>query len=175
MLFSPNTFEFLYKELKLTHKNLTASDSYALRRTIFQRMCDWCFLTISNDIKCDFIADRAHFMARFQKMEFVTLRLTADDAKNIEKYAQSKEGDYTTVLHEILASGHKVSISWIDDKSSYIVTLIGTEHSQHNQGYSMTTWSDDLVEAIFMAGYKHEIVCDGGSWQDNSTGDMNWG
>lgn len=107
--------------------------------------------------------------------KFITRRLDENDRVELQKYIDEHDGGTEEILQEILGAGYKVSISWIDDQSSYVVTVSGSKRSPHNDGYSMTSWSDDIWEAVAMCGYKVFVLAEGTGWKKIEASPDSWG
>lgn len=117
-----------------------------------------------------------HFlMPTFSKWEFVEIRLQQTAAKDVEKYAQKHKNDPVSILEEITSYGYKVSISWVDDRNAYVVSVSGSDNSKNNNQTTVTSWSDSAMEALAMAGYKVVILTSGGDWKEFVTAKDNWG
>jgi len=117
---------------------------------------------------------RSDIMAKFGNMQAVNIQLTQADKAPLEKFAEGYKYDVVHAINQLGGSGIKVSITWVDDSNSWCVTLTGSPSSKHNKDRFMSSWSDDWVEALFMGLYKHEVVCDNGSWVEHATS-AKWG
>lgn len=113
-------------------------------------------------------------MAKFD-WEFVNIRLTSDDRPKLVEMLAEYNGFVRDILADVLELGYKVSASWIDDKSSYIVTVSGNDKTPDNNRQSVTSWSSDLDEAYIMSGYKVLVLAQGKAWKDIASSDSNWG
>ncbi len=105
---------------------------------------------------------------------FVNIQLTAEDRPRLESFDKQYGNDTTKHLMDLTGSGYKISMRWVEEKQSFCVTLIGHKSMKRNQNFSMSSFSDDLHEAIVMANYKDAMICDGGEW-DKHAQDSNWG
>lgn len=127
------------------------------------------------DLAGYYYRERDYFMANFKDWKFVNMRLTSDDEPELKKFALKYKSDVSAVVIELLSSGYKISITWVDDKESFIVTLTPTESCPYNAKSSMSSWSDDVIEAVMMAGYKNYVLADGKDWADAERGKDGWG
>jgi len=107
--------------------------------------------------------------------KFINLRLTKDDKPGLKKFRETCNNDVGECLKELAISQCKLSISWVDDKAAWCVTVSATKQSKQNQNCSMTSWSDDWEEAIFMTGYKVITLAQSGSWSDLADAAEDWG
>lgn len=113
-------------------------------------------------------------MAKFVGKQFASIRLDRASEKEFTKWVSETKVRGFDAMERFLGDGYKVSATYVFDKSSFCVSVIGTEVTKPNQDKIMTSWSDELEEAFQIAGYKHYVICDGGDWptQDN---DAPWG
>lgn len=110
-----------------------------------------------------------------QQWKFINIKLTDKDKKPLAQYADSHKVDVRSVIDDICAGGYKLSISFVIAQNSYVVTVSGNDKTKHNNGCSMTSWSDEVIEAIFMTGYKMFEICGGEPWDEYATENNNWG
>jgi len=120
--------------------------------------------------------ERFYIMARYNSaVEFVNIRLTADDKPRVAKFVSDVEPDFAEHLINFIGSGYKVSINLDEANDCYIVAATGTQNSRENKGKCMTTRSGDLFECLYMMLYKHEMICDNGSWGEPVNQTSDWG
>lgn len=121
-------------------------------------------------------SEEVFFMARAKsEWEFINIKLEKTDVPALEKYAKSHDNDPFSVLDEILAAQYKVSVSWVDKQNSYVVSVSGNENTALNNKCTMTSWSDSVMEALIMTGFKVFVVCGGKAWKDFEEETGNWG
>lgn len=113
-------------------------------------------------------------MPAYKAKEPVNIQLTAEHEKPLKVFGEAHSFDPMYAINELAGQGYKLSFSFIDDMSAWCVTVTGSERSKHNATYFMSSWSDDLVEAIFMCLYKVEIICKNGTWEQYAT-NSRWG
>lgn len=106
--------------------------------------------------------------------EFININLIKDDRPKVDEFAKLWKNDIQSVVIELLTLGYKVSFSWVDAQNSYVVSVSGTDRSKHNNGYTLSSWSDDLAECIMMAGYKVLVIAVAGTWLDYQTDSATW-
>lgn len=115
-------------------------------------------------------------MARAKsEWQFIDVKLETEDKPKLEKFAKEYKLDVEAILTEISAMGYKLSISYVDKQNSFVVSVSGNDRTKHNNGCTMTSWSDDVIEALFMAAYKVIVVTDRGIWSEYATDTSNWG
>jgi hypothetical protein len=104
------------------------------------------------------------FMAGYSTRTFANFTLTEDDARKFADWVQASSMQPLDALQEVIGQGYKVSVTWVMDSSAFCLSIIGTEDTKPNKNSIMTTWSDDLVEVMLLAAYKHLVLCDSGPW-----------
>lgn len=112
---------------------------------------------------------------QWQKHEFVTIGLTKKDVNDLIKYAESEENVMEVALTKIVSKGYKVSCNFSVDKGAFVVSVIAPHDHKDNPGLILTSWSDNLAEAVFMCGYKVFEICNGKGWKIHETRQANWG
>lgn len=111
----------------------------------------------------------------YMKWKFATIRLTDADKLPLQEFLKEHDNDPENVLQELLSAGLKFSGSFIDDQAAFVVTISGSDRSKGNNGWSLSSWSDDFWEAVAMCGYKHFVLCKGKEWSDLDKHTANWG
>lgn len=106
---------------------------------------------------------------------FVNIKLTAEDKPKLEKYAKEHKLDVVSALTAIASYGYKFSLSFVDDSNSWVASVSGSDRSKHNNKATMTSWSDDPAEAIFMAAFKCDVITQGEDWKEFEQENSNWG
>lgn len=107
--------------------------------------------------------------------KFINLRLTSDDKPGLAKFIKKCKDDVGDCLRELAIANCKLSISWVDEKTAWCVTVSPTKQSKLNKDCSMSSWSDDWVEAIYMTGYKVLVLAESGSWEKIASSQEDWG
>lgn len=91
---------------------------------------------------------------------FVDVKLTAEDR---EKFLQ--ENDDISMLGprmQILCdAGYRWGCAWNGESQSYTVSLTCRDPESSNAGLCMTSFAKDLLTAIRLALFKHEVVTEG--------------
>ena len=107
--------------------------------------------------------------------KFYDIRLKQDDREKLEQWFLGYGNDPVAVMQELFAAGYKISMSWVDKQSAYVITLSGTKATNFNKQASISSWSDDILEGVVMCGYKHLVLADGGDWSLVDTQTSAWG
>lgn len=149
--------------------------NYGLLFHLFRQLTTWFWFTIDNTLTARLVLNSERNDMAWKKKEFVNINLTVADKKPLDNYIKECEGDYVKVIHQLLADGYKLSLNFHVDKGAYTVSITGSDDCKYNQDAILTSWSDDVLEAVFMNGYKHYVVCDGKDWAKNQTKENNWG
>lgn len=113
-------------------------------------------------------------MAGFGDFTFSTLRIEPDDAPAFEKWLEGNTVNPLAVLEQFTSDGFKISVTYVIDQNSFCVTVVGTKETKRHDKCGMSSWSDDLAEALGMTWYKHYILCDGSEWPTKGHG-KRWG
>lgn len=115
-------------------------------------------------IKIDLCEGIFDIMAKFQQAEFIDCNLTKDDEKKVAEFIQKRKGDMAQMIADICAEDLKISIGFYPEHESFAVFLNPTDNNRKNKGKLLSAWSDDPVEAVFLAGYKHFEKFESGTW-----------
>lgn len=97
----------------------------------------------------------------------INARLTKADQKVFHDTVTKTNQPAQDLVIELLEQGYKVSISFVDDRASFVFTVTGPKGHKINAEKSMTSWSDDLEEAMCMGWYKVRHVFNDGVWTDD--------
>ena len=111
----------------------------------------------------------------FGNWKFVNIRLSSEDLDGLNHFIKQFDGTAIDALEELNTTGYKVSHSWQDKQTAFNVTVSGTDNSPANYQRSMSTYSDDLDQAIMMTLYKVMVVCEGKDWEKYEKDSSNWG
>ncbi len=106
---------------------------------------------------------------------FVHYKIPREDKGKLEEYIEACKGDVDSTISDLCGQGYKLSLSWVDDKSSYVCTITPKDGVKKNVRSSLPSWSDDWKEAVFMCGYKNEVLCNNGDWTPLLDKDDSWG
>jgi hypothetical protein len=122
----------------------------------------------------EFASEGWNIMPRNNDFQFANIKLNRSDEKEFRGWSETQDFDTMGLLTNLGGDGYKVSLAWIDKQNAWCVTLVATDGAKHNKNRGLSSWSDDLEEAIWISGYKHYRMCDGGSWPDEGS-NQNWG
>lgn len=113
-------------------------------------------------------------MARFSDHKFADVKLDKKDLPAVENLAESMEDDLEALFDIFADDGIKVSISYSEKQSAVIVSLTPTKDSRLRDGITMTTWGKTFTETMWMAGYKHIVMCERKNYPEKKDGEI-WG
>jgi hypothetical protein len=108
-------------------------------------------------------------------VEFVNIKVAPDQKSDFLKWAKTAQDDLGTFLINLVGAGYKLSANCDEQNDCFIVAVTGTQASRENRGLCVTSRSDDLIEAILLAMYKHFVICDSGSWGAPEERNDSWG
>lgn len=111
---------------------------------------------------------------KFGNWTMISARLSKDDKKKFHQAVEKSGLNAHDAVIELLGAGYKVSVSFVVDRESFVFTVTGPKDHKLNGEKSMTSWSDDLAEAMYMGWYKVRFVFGDGSWADDND-DVPWG
>ena len=66
-------------------------------------------------------------------------------------------------------------MGYYPDSEAYGAFMSPLKDTKQNQGKILTSWSDDVGEAVLMCLYKHEVVFKNGEWTEDSKKSRRWG
>lgn len=110
--------------------------------------------------------DQEDYMAK-QNSNFnlIEYRLTDEQIESFEAWLEREKLTVVQALNYCAEKRIKVSCTFSEKQESWCVSLTGQEENRFNAATTLTTWSDDALEAIFMAVYKASVVFGDGKWQ----------
>lgn len=59
----------------------------------------------------------------------------------------------------------KVSFTFSEKQAAWCISLTGKEDNKLNSGATLTTWSDDPLDALLMAVFKATVIFSDGVWK----------
>jgi hypothetical protein len=110
----------------------------------------------------------------FGDVMFSSLALLAEDEKKFTAWVSKENPIAMDILRSFTEQGFKVSLVYVIEQNSFCFSVIGTEDTKLHKKMILTSWSDQIEEAILIAAYKHFIMCDSGAWPVGRTG-TRWG
>jgi hypothetical protein len=105
---------------------------------------------------------------------FCEVAMTESDAKNFEVWNAENSKDMFPRMEECALNGYKLSLVWDMQNECYIATYSCQDDASPNYRSSVSSRSDDAIEAICLLHYKVYIKLDGLNWRERPTR-TNWG
>lgn len=106
--------------------------------------------------------------------EFITMNLLAEHRTALSEFSAAYDNNGLGAAEQLLGIGYKMSITWSDSSMAFIATVIGTENTPKNESKSMSSFSDDLNEALLMSAFKVLVLANGDEWTSDGGGSR-WG
>lgn len=100
---------------------------------------------------------------------FITCRLTQDELTDFDDNFISETSDLGRAIDSLLGYNVKVSFTYITDKSATICTVTGTKDNKRNKNKSISSWSDEPLEAAMMCLYKIHVIYADGTWENRES------
>ena len=110
--------------------------------------------------------DMEDFMAKSQNT-FNLIEYRLDDAQivSFEEWVKTAKPTVKTCLNYCAEKSIKISLTFTEKNESWCCSLTGREENKHNAGTTLTTWSEDPIEALMMAVFKTNVIFEDGKWQ----------
>jgi len=77
------------------------------------------------------------------------------------------------IVHDMVASGYKMSVSFSQDHDTFTVSLTGKEGSL-NEFKTLTARHADWIVATMTVLFKNAVMFRGGVWETDDEGDDGW-
>lgn len=103
-------------------------------------------------------------MADNWKKTFAAIPLTDTHREPLNLYRDEMEGNPLAAIEDLLGLGYKVTVTWSEASTAFIVSVVGTSETKHNSDKVLSSFSDDLEECLFMAAFKVIRVAEGREW-----------
>ena len=110
----------------------------------------------------------------FTRIQFVNLRLTGEDKKTFEKWRKDNEDDLFALLETIILEDIRVSVSFDGKNRTYIVSFTCRDELSPNNGFCVSSRHDEVVTAVLVAIFKHQVVIADQTWDTVASAD-DWG
>lgn len=110
---------------------------------------------------------------RLDSYTFVRCELTAADKEAAKTWIDKNAKIMPSKVADLLASHHKVSLSYSPDNDCFIASATGKEDS-NNPFKTLTSRHKDWSMALFSLLYKHEQMFEAGVWESEDAADDGW-
>jgi len=114
------------------------------------------------------------FYMSFANWTMINARIPESESKKLESYLKQYKGGMDDYVREIVGRGYKMSITWVDKANAFCVAVSGQKDHHINPKRTITSWSDDYIEAAGMCLYKINVTFQDGIWEDTQRSG-NWG
>lgn len=115
-------------------------------------------------------------MAKYTtNITFLTIRLDSTQKKAYKAFYDDNIEDLETLLHDMIASDVKMSVSFDTTRDVFIVSMTGKKENKHNANLCYTSRSAHMTDAMMLAVYKHHVLAKEGSWALAETSSDDWG
>lgn len=124
------------------------------------------------------ILNERHIMAKQARgfdVIFVEIRLTEDDKKAVEKWANEGSYDAADFVGAMNYNNYKVSSSYDQVHDCFIVSLTGKPDQKDNPGKCLVSRGKTWDDAVCVAAYKHIVLCKEGDWGAGDKRVEDWG
>lgn len=95
----------------------------------------------------------------------IDYRLSDSELESYEQWVTKTKPSFGTVLADFAEKDYKVSFSFVEQSTSWCCSITGKEDAKFNSKSTLTTWSDDPMDALAMAHFKVFQVFEGGVWK----------
>lgn len=104
----------------------------------------------------------------FGEFQFVNVNLNKSDKPEVDNWLLENEADLPIYMDEIVASGHKLSLSWSDYSDCYTCSASGVDESSANYHKILTARAGSAFDALVLLLFKHHVRCSPGIWPEPS-------
>lgn len=95
----------------------------------------------------------------------IDYRLSDLELAGFETWLEKEAPNPTNVLTELASKDYKVSFTFVENSEAWCVSVTGKEGAKFNEKTTLTSWSDEPMDALYMAAYKVFEVFSGGVWK----------
>lgn len=95
----------------------------------------------------------------------IDYRLSDLELTQFETWLEKEAPNPTNVLTELATRDYKVSFTFVENSEAWCVSITGKEGAKFNEKSTLTSWSDEPMDALYMAAFKVFVVFNGGVWK----------
>lgn len=112
-----------------------------------------------------FCVDYEDKMAKSKgNFNLIDYRLSETELDAFEAWAKQKPPSFASMMAELATMNYKLSLTFVENSESWCASITGKEDAKFNSGATITTWGDDVEEAILMAFFKVVVIFEKGKW-----------
>lgn len=104
--------------------------------------------------------------ATLGEYSFVRTQLTGEDKKAAKAWFEKHSDELDKKMHDVLASGHKVSFSYNETNQSVTCTFTGKPEESVNEYRMLTSFASSWWQALALGLWKTEVLFSSGVWED---------
>jgi len=98
----------------------------------------------------------------------IDYRLSETELEAFEKWSKGKVPTLPALMAEFAILGYKVSFTHVASSEAWCISVTGQKDAKFNAGATLTTWSEDVEEAFYMAWFKVSEIFARGAWKTKS-------
>ena len=95
----------------------------------------------------------------------IEYRLSPEEIEAYESWLSREKLTIVQCLNYCAEKNYKVSLSFSEHNSSWCASLYGKPDARFNKETTLTSWSDDPLDALTMGVYKASVIFDDGVWK----------
>lgn len=95
----------------------------------------------------------------------IDYRLSDLELEQYEAWLEKHAPNPTNILTELAGKDYKTSFTFVENSEAWCVSVTGKEGAKFNEKSTLTTWSDEPMDALYMAAFKIFEVFSGGVWK----------
>lgn len=141
---------------------------------MFWRVRQWYIDTLEYAITCKWVIDEEYLMANKFNWNTVQARLTKAHKKKVIDFAESYDNDMQSLFDILVDDNIKLSMTYSEKQTSWIATFTRKEDHKLQKSTSMSSWSNDPVEALWITFYKHVVMFSRDVWESTEDAQA-WG
>jgi hypothetical protein len=109
--------------------------------------------------------------ASFGDYQFVRCELSSEDKKAAKVWIEENAAHSGEVIHDIVASDYKFSLSFSSEHDTFTACLVGKPDNVHNPQKTLTARHKDWVTAMMTVAFKHNVMFKGTIWESDDAGE----
>lgn len=95
----------------------------------------------------------------------IDYRLNDAELEAYEKLLEKEVPSFSRLLADFAEKDYKISFSFVENSAAWCCSVTGKPDAKFNSSSTLTTWSDDAMDALAMAHFKVFTVFSGGVWK----------
>jgi hypothetical protein len=113
-----------------------------------------------------FTMDMEKYMSdNFKDFNLIDYRLSDDQLDDFDLWVKDNSPKFGECLLDLAANSYKVSFTFVEKNASWCVSITGQKSARVNTASTLTTWSEDPIEAFEMGFYKVALIFKWGAWK----------